>query len=139
MHGHNHRIVHVAIDAKNSFNNVERQLMLHAVQTQAPSLARWTHYIYGTSDPVLVAKGGTIPSSQGTQQGDPTSMLLFSLTIHPLVQKVARECDLMLNAWYADDAHLIGRITEISRALRITRNHGPQVNYIMQPHKSEIY
>ena len=93
-HGHRPHLAHVAIVANNAFNMVERQNMLQAVRAHAPSLARWTYYIYGTAQPLLFTRRGTIPSSKGTQQGDPTSMLLFSLTIQSLVQRISTDCKL---------------------------------------------
>ena len=139
VHGTCAHMAHVSIDAKNAFNMVERQKMLDAVRAHAPSLSRWTYFMYATGDPMLVSQGGIIRSQQGTQQGNPCSMLLFSLTIHDLVLRVARETDLLFNAWYADDAHIVGSVNQIMKALRIVQQHGPQVNYILQPHKSEIF
>ena len=139
LHGGDSKLAHVAVDAKNAFNLVERQEMLEATREHIPSIARWVFYIYATEDPQLVSTGGIIASAQGTQQGDPLSMLLFSLAINDLVRRVGQECNLMLNAWYADDAHLIGSIDQIGKALRLIREEGPRVNYLLQPAKSEIY
>ena len=137
--GQKEDFVHVSIDAQNAFNMVERQRMLEAVQSHAPSISRWTYYIYATANPVLVAKGGHIASQKGRQQGDPCSMLLFSLMIHDLVREIERECDLVFHAWYADDAHLVGSVDQVMKAMKIIRDHGPRCNYILQPQKSEVY
>ena len=50
-----------------------------------------------------------IPSSEGVQQGDPLSPLLFCLAIHDLVQQLQSE----FNVFCLDDGTLGGSLEEV--------------------------
>lgn len=65
-----------------------------------------------------------LSSSQGVHQGDPLGPLLFTLTLHPLVQKIDSQCILDLHAWYLDDGTIIGDTLEMSKALSIIQAYG---------------
>ena len=66
-------------------------------------------------------------------------MLLFSLTVQPLIRRISQTCNLELNRWYADDGLLIGRIAEVKRALQILRDEGPAHNFYMHVGKTKSY
>ena len=76
--------------------------MLRRAPIQTPTLARFLNLIYGHIVPDLVLPSSPpllILSQEGTQQGDPASMLIFSLAIQPLIRRLSRECNLALNRW----------------------------------------
>ena len=141
-YGRNPNYVMVSVDASNAFNSFSRQTLLERLPLQTPSLAPFYNHIYGRTIPYLV-----LPSTpphmmrirEGTQQGDPASMLLFSLAIQPLVRRVSQECSLALNRWYADDGTLIGPIAEVTKALRILRDEGPAAGFHINIAKSRAY
>ena len=60
-----------------------------------------------------------IQSLQGTQQGDPLGMFLFSLVLQPLIDELQAKCVLDLNIWCADDGTLVGRVPEMAKAVEI--------------------
>ena len=105
------------IDARNAFNEIDRQRILDAVIVHAPGIARYVHMVYGSS-PWLVAGTFMIRSLQGTQQGDDLGMFLFSLVLQPLIDELQEKCELNLNVWCADDGTLVSDIAQISRRLK---------------------
>ena len=141
-HGNDPNYVMVTIDAKNSFNACSRQTILDTLPNRAPSLARFTNAVYAKTTPLLVLPSHPpvlLRSREGTQQGDPANMLLFSLTVQPLIRRISQTCNLELNRWYADDGLLIGRIAEVKRALQILRDEGPAHNFYMHVGKTKSY
>ena len=106
----------ISIDAANAFNNISRQavLELEALPTRTPSLSHHLDMIYALiATPLIVPSlpPTMLRSREGTQQGDPTSTLLFSLALQPLTRLISQSCDVLINRWYADDdGTIIGRI-----------------------------
>ena len=125
------------IDARNAFNEVDRQRILDAVIIHAPGLAGYVHMVYGRA-PWLVAGKHLIRSLQGTQQGDPLGMYLFSLVIQPLIDKL-QDCELDLNIWCADDGTLIGPIAELVKATGLLKDTGLSVGYHLEVDKSKLW
>ena len=141
-HGNDPDYVMVPIDARNAFNACSRQAILDSLANRAPSLARSTNAVYAKTTPLLVIPSRSpvlLPSREGTQQGDPDSMLIFSLTVQPLIRCISQVCNLKLNRWYADDGLLIGRISEVKRALQILRDEGSAHNFFMHIGKTKAY
>ena len=108
------------IDATNAFNSCSRQAILVALPLRAASPARIINEMYARTKAELVIPSSNpvkIQSLEGTQQGDPASMLLFFLSIQHLIRSISQSCNLSLNRWYADDGLLIGAVREVTRAL----------------------
>lgn len=66
---------------------------------------------------------------------DPARMLLFSLTIQPIIRSLSRECNLCLNRWYADDVTLAGRTESMASALRLLTTES--LRYNLQPNAAK--
>ena len=118
----------VSIDASNVFIWCSRQRFLDALPQFAPSLARFCNQIYAGSAPPLIIPASppqVIQSREATQQGDPPSMLLFSLAVRELLRELGEICNLQLTVAYADDMTLTGPLPEILKALRILHTTGP--------------
>ena len=138
--GRDTNLVMVSIDASNAFNRFSRQQMLNLLPTRCPSLARFINMMYGHEPPALMYGHYRLSSREGAQQGDPASMLLFSLVIQPILRALSLECpDLLLNIFYADDGTLIGTPETVARALAIIEREGPAVGYFIEPAKSKIF
>ena len=58
----------------------------------------------------LYSDGESIPSREGTTQGDPLAMAMFALATLPLVNKLSRD---VKQCWYADDASAGGELQHI--------------------------
>lgn len=132
----------ISVDAANAFNACSRQRMLDLLTTRAPILARFINMTYGGSPPSLIIQLHPPKRLQGqedTKQGAPASMLLFSVTIHSLVQKNFRESILSLNRWYADDGTMIGPVDSVCRALDILITEGPVYNFHLNAAKMKAF
>lgn len=129
----------ISVDAKNAFNTISRQKMLDILPDKAPSLARFINMVYGKCKaPLLLpfTSAARLYSCEGTQQGDPASMLLFSLVLQPVINTISQSCDLALNRWYDEDGTLIGSIEQVSRAVHILLSEGANINFQVQARKT---
>ena len=112
------------LDFSNAFNSISRACILEEVRAKIPTLAAWVECRY--SSQLLHFGDYTILSSCGMQQGDPLGPLLFSLTLHSIVESIKREVpDLNIDAWYLDDGTLCGNSNNLLRALRSAEEDGP--------------
>ena len=126
------------VDARNAFNEIDRQRILDAVMVHAPAIARYVHMVYGCG-PWLVAGMHLIQSLQGTQQGDPLGMFLFSLVLQELVDLLQARCNLDLNVWCADDGTLIGTIAQLAIAASLLALHGPALGFHVEATKTRAW
>lgn len=100
----------VSFEATNAFNICRRSRMFQCLPAKDPTLARFINAIYWKIAPPLFVPASTrtfLHSEEGTQQGDPAGMLLFSLAIQPLIPEIEAGCNLDLNRWNADDGILM--------------------------------
>lgn len=56
-----------------------------------------------------------------------------------MLRKISADCDLLLNAWFADDGIIVGEQSEICKSLEILASEGLSVQYSMKPEKSTVY
>ena len=85
-------------DASNAFNHLNRQVSLHNIQTLCPPLAN----ILLRKDIPLFIDGRHIFSSEGTTQGDPLAMAMYSVSVTPLIASLQDAH--VKQVWFADDA-----------------------------------
>eukprot|EP00173_Palmaria_palmata_P002875 Plantae.Rhodophyta-Palmaria_palmata.ctg299.p1 GENE.Plantae.Rhodophyta-Palmaria_palmata.ctg299~~Plantae.Rhodophyta-Palmaria_palmata.ctg299.p1 ORF type:complete len:100 (-),score=2.15 Plantae.Rhodophyta-Palmaria_palmata.ctg299:328-627(-) len=78
-------------------------------------------------------------SAEGTQQGDPLSMLLFAFVIQPLILSIDAKCQLDFNVWCADDGTIVGDIDEVAKAYRIILDDGAKVNFKLVKSKTSLW
>ena len=90
------------VDASNAFNRLNRKVALHNVRLLCPSLAMILHNVYQDSTSLYV-DGETIPSNEGTTQGDPLAMVFYAIATLPMIAK-CNVPELLGEAWFADDA-----------------------------------
>ena len=64
---------------------------------------------------------------------------MFALSIHPIVQRIETECDLIVHRWYADDGMLVGKIDQVKLALDIIAEYGESINFILRPMKTKSF
>ena len=115
------------LDFTNTFNNINREAMFVECRRRLPGLSTWLESCY-SCHPLLHLGKDIIHSCCGVQQGDPLGPLGFSLTLHPIVERIKAEVpSLALNAWYLDDGTLVGPPEGLSAALDIVERDGPSV------------
>ena len=93
-----------------------------------PGLSAWIESCY-SCHPLLHLGKDVIHSCCGVQQGDPLDPLGFSLTLHPIVERIKAEVpSLALNAWYLDDGTPVGPLEGLSAALDIIERASTSTN-----------
>ena len=77
-------------------------------------------------DAQLVFGDKLVESTTGFLQGDPLSVLLFALVLHPVILRIQNEVpDLRVNGWFLDDGLVAGTRGDLCRAVDILLEDGP--------------
>nr|GEX48237.1 hypothetical protein [Tanacetum cinerariifolium] len=125
-------------DFKNSFNLVDREVMLQEVHTHCPAISRWLEFCY--SNPARLYYGEhTLWSHQGVQQGDPLGPLLFALVLHPLICKIKDSFNLSFHAWYLDDDTIIRDTLVVGKVLELIIEDGLRRGLHLNIDKTEVF
>ena len=75
----------ILVDAKNTFNSLNRQVTLRNIHHLCPSLSRILINTY-REDIRLFMNGETLLSQEGTTQGDPLATAMYAIAVNPLIQ-----------------------------------------------------
>ena len=127
------------VDLKNAFNCCDRDLAFAEVEKLFPDCLKWVMTCYGI-EAELNFGNRVISSSTGFHQGDPLASLLFSLTLHPVIEQIKRENPhLLLNEWFLDDGVLIGKKQELQAAIDIIEEQGPSRGLYLSRSKSTVW
>ena len=94
------------VNATNAFNSLNRQVALHNIRRLCPSLA--TILINTYRAPTELFVDGDTFSQEGTTQGDPLAMPIYTFATIPLIKKGHSK-----QIWYADDAAAIGKLADL--------------------------
>jgi hypothetical protein len=101
-------------------------------------MARFVAAVY-TQASRLYYEDHVFSLTSGVHQGDPLAGLLFSLTLHAFLFKVHNIIpNLQLNAWYLDDGKIVSTLNDMSRAVQMFVNDGPEHDLHLDLHKSLI-
>lgn len=103
-YGRCHDCVWVFIGAWNLINATSRQKLLERLPTCARTPVRFNNMVYGCSSlflSIFANSSCTLQSAGGSKQASPASMLIFSLTIEPLLQSISRGSRTTLSRWRA--------------------------------------
>ena len=124
------------VDASNAFNSLNREAALCNIQHLCPSLA--TILINTYRQPAnLYVDGTTLLSREGTTQGDPLAMSMYSVGILPLIHHVSGD---VKQVWYADDATAAGKLSNLN--LREWWDNlvssGPDFGYFVNASKTSL-
>ena len=112
-------------DFKNAFNLADRDATFQEVEKIFPECLSWVLSSYRSTS-LLQYGDTTIYSETGFHQGDPLASLLFSLLLHPIVEKIETEVpDLKVNAWYLDDGTQVGSRSQLQKVVDILEKEGP--------------
>lgn len=122
------------IDFRNAFNSIERDVMLNEVKRIIPSLYPYLWQCYRNSS-LLFFGDNTISSQIGAQQGDPLGPLIFSLTIHKLIQNLKSE----LNMWYLDDGSICDDPDIVFNDFNTILNESKKLGLEINPSKCELF
>ena len=115
------------VDAENAFNSLNRETALRNVLHLCPSLGRILVNTYREKVSMFIA-GEAIHSLEGTTQGDPLAMAMYSLGVTPLITHTS-QVNSTRQVWYADDSTACGSIKDIRDWWTVLVDTGPQYGY----------
>jgi hypothetical protein len=126
----------ILVDAANAFNSVNRKSALWNARMRWPRCARFLYNTYrGNSQLIVQGTDECLYSKEGVTQGDPLSMLLYSMAVLPLIQSLNQESQVIQN-WFADDASAAGELKDVKQWMQQLIQRGPGFGYYPEPHKS---
>ncbi|XP_037042412.1 uncharacterized protein LOC119078809 [Bradysia coprophila] len=108
--------------------------MLNEVKQIIPSLYPYLWQCYRYSS-LLFFGENQILSQIGAQQGDPLGPLIFSLTIHKLIQNLKSE----LNVWYLDDGTVCDDPDIVLNDFKTIINESEKLGLHINPSKCELF
>ena len=114
------------VDARNAFNNLNRQVALHNVNRLCPALGKVLINTYRSPADLFVG-GESIKSQEGTIQGDPLAMAMYAIAPVPLMKKA--ETTSAKQVWFADDATSGGKLVGLRHWWDILTSVGPHYGY----------
>ena len=121
------------MDASNAFSNLNRQVALRNIQTFCPSLSTILINTY-CEDVRLFIDNYCIYSSEGTTQGDPLAMAMYSIGITPLIKDL--QASHMRQVWFADDATGGGSLNGLREWWSRLQSRGPSYGYFVNASKT---
>ena len=116
------------VDIENAFNSVDRKSFLDQMAIHFPRAYNWSKWLYEEHTPLLFS-GYVLWSETGVQQGDPLGPLLFCAAIHPILEKINKECNLDINTWYLDDGNLLGEPEKFFMLGKYYQQNYPKLDY----------
>ena len=103
------------------------------VKVLCPSLAPVVINTYRTDADLFVGRE-TIKSKEGTTQGDPLAMAIYSVAITPLIRRVS--CADNKQLWFADDASSGAKLPALRRWWDALVREGPAFGYFVNGEKT---
>ncbi|KAJ0173779.1 hypothetical protein K1T71_010928 [Dendrolimus kikuchii] len=122
------------VDVKNAFNSVNRCTLLAEIKNHFPKIYNYIRQCYGENS-FLVYQENLIHSATGCQQGDPLGPAIFSLAIHPIIQKLNSK----FNVWYLDDGTLGGDIDTLKNDLKYLISEFSKIGLVLNYSKCELF
>ena len=128
------------VDARNGFNKMSRLEMLWTVCHCWLAGARSVFNCYSHWAQLLLCHPGEPPVTililEGLTQGDPLSMVLYGISLVPLVKEL-KVADLgLLSPFYANDAEFNRLSRQSAQLLNLLMERGPDRGYLPKPAKS---
>ena len=114
------------VDARNAFNNLNRQAALFNVNKLCPAIGKILINIFHLATDLHVG-GETIKSPEGTTQGDPLAMAMYAVATMPLLRKA--QTPSAKQVWFADDGTSRGKLTGLKSWWDSLTSCGPDFGY----------
>ena len=128
------------IDARNAFNEQNREAMLWHVRHEWPSGARFTFNCYQHLGTLVIrgadGTGVVLYSIEGVTQGDPFAMFVYGIGMLPLTHMIKERVPDALTPWYADDAAAMAKFARIRSVYNLVEEFGPRYGYFPESTKS---
>ena len=137
-YGSNPDLCLLKLDMRNAFNECDRSIFLEKVKACLPELFGWAQWCY-TFPAELRFGRRRILSLSGVQQGDPLGLLLFSLVLTSLFDRIPPTPNVLLSLWYLDDGTIIGSRPAVLELLHHIEILGPSFGLFLNKKKCELY
>ena len=116
------------VDASNAFNSLNRAAALYNVRVICPIIAIYAINTHRAPARLFIIGVKELKSSEGTTQGDPLAMSLYTISLQPLITLLsvlnsAKQC------WYADDTTGAGSLEDIWKWWDELLTAGPALGY----------
>ena len=133
-------------DITNAFNTCDRNLMLKNLYNypKLEPIWRLASWAYSTSSPLWIRQrdgslAATLLSTEGTRQGCPLAMLLFSIAIDPTAKTAAERVPTVTVSQYADNTTFIGPRNDVTKCHKIFVEIGRSQGFSFNPHDDTYY
>ena len=130
------------IDAKNTFNKINRIGMMWTVRNLWPSGACFVFNCYCHWSLLFLRNGNRTSSiihgRWGVTQGDPISTIAYRIGTLPLIKNLKRAIPDVPHPWYADDAGALGTFTRLETYFDSLTHQGLGQGYQTEPSKSVL-
>ena len=114
------------VDADNAFNRINREAVLWNTQFVCPMLKFFLTNTYRMTRNIFVQGGQVLKSQEGTTQGDPLAMAMYSIALAPLLQKLQPHCK---QVWFADDGTGCDSLIKLKKWWDALQEEGPAFGY----------
>ena len=132
----------IQVDASNAFNEVSRQAVVDRIRDKAPQVLGLVLALYGRAGKLFYAAddGETymIKSTTGVRQGDPAAMLLYAMTVQPVVDRVRARHPEVVILQMADDTTVVGPVEQATRAAQALAVELATVSLRLNEAKTEV-
>ena len=127
------------VDLENAHNLVDREAAFSEIRTHFPEISRWFETCYSVQAELLWGQS-VILSCTGFHQGCPLAGIGCALVIQPVALRIQQEVPrLKAHAWFQDDVNLVGKKTDLAKALSIIKDDGPPRGLHLKPKKSKVW
>ena len=131
------------LDGRNAFNACNRQIFLDSLASKFPELTPFFALWYDGEAPLWFrfedGSIGVIPSSDGSQQGDPAGGFLFSLGFAIPLENIVQRVPHALVAAATDDLHIGVPTQDIPLVWEVASEECAKYNIELVARKSKIY
>ena len=124
------------VDATNAFISLHRKTAIHNMKFICPALATVLANTYQSLVRMFIS-GGEVLSSEGSTQGDPLSMAMYTLAITPLIRWLNELQEDVSQIWFADNATAAAFCHNLRSWCDQLSTIGPQYGY--HPNASKTF
>ena len=132
------------VDATNAFNSINREAMLHNIAIKCPTLSQYVNNSYGQPSDLYINGGNrfkkqdTLQSAEGTTQGDPVAMAMYSIGMSVLQNKLNSLNPDIKEVAYADDMLGLGKLEKLKLWWDSVERLGPDFGFFPNASKSVL-
>ena len=131
----------ILVDAKNAFNTINREAMLHNIKMKCPSFSKYVENTYGSPSELYIEgdeDNNVIMSEEGTTQGDPIAMAMYAIGLSVMQDTLSMEETRVKSVSYADDLIGAGSIVDLYEWWKKLETTGKKFGYLTNAKKSWI-